>query len=64
MDVTYDVTATLRSQEHGHQPVGLVGGGVRHASERQRRNPVERDRIHGRNNLQRFGTADAISGRI
>lgn len=24
MDVTYDVTATLRSQEHGHQPVVLV----------------------------------------
>ena len=26
MDISYDVTATLRSQEHGHQPIILVGG--------------------------------------
>ena len=24
MDITYDVTATLRAQEHGHQPIVLV----------------------------------------
>lgn len=32
MSVTLDMTATLRAQEHGHQPIVCLeaGGGTRH----------------------------------